>query len=408
MKDNSGMNKVTKFGLNFKNFAAEVARRYRDDETSQAASSLAYTALLSLVPFMSVLITVFSAMPLFEEASQQLQDFIFQNFVPTTGEVVQSYLLGFVEKARGLTVTMFLAVFITSLLMMHTMEKALNRIFDTRSTARFTRKLMMYWAVLTMGPLLVGGGMALSSLVFNYAALASIKGLLVEFLPVLSAAVAFFLIYLVVPNRKIKMKHAMIGALFAAICFELAKQGFKLYVSSIPSYQQVYGALATVPLFLIWMFLSWNIILLGGTITATLETSRWRLRVQQYQTDQRLLLVLDVLGLLKQASQQGETVSHQTISDRYSFVPDDELSAQMAWLQEHHYITVDHQGDYLLQQDTQTVTFRQLYGIGGFKIPVNASEHFSHYQPLLDRYWQPAEGLLNESLEQIIADHQTT
>ena len=138
------MNNVTRFAINFKNFIFEVARRYRDDETSLAASSLAYTALLSLVPFMSVMVTVFSAMPLFEDASKQLQNFIFQNFVPTSGAVVQEYILGFVDKARGLTVTMFLAVFVTSILMMHTMEKALNRIFDSKASRRFRTKLMMY------------------------------------------------------------------------------------------------------------------------------------------------------------------------------------------------------------------------------------------------------------------------
>jgi len=321
---------------------------------------------------------------------------------------VQSYLKGFVDKAVGLSVTMSLAVIATALLMIHTLERALNRIFDTRSTTRFTRKLMMYWAVLTLGPLLIGGGIALSTLLFKNAALASMKGMLVEFLPLISSGVAFFLIYLVVPNRKIKWKHALIGALFAAVCFELAKQGFAWYVKTIPSYQQVYGALATIPLFLIWMFLSWNIILLGGTVTATLETSRWRLHVQQYHTDQRLLLVLDLLSQLKQASQQGKTVSHRAINERHSFVPDDELSAQLTWLQSQQYITTDHQGDYLLQHDTQTVTFRQLYGTGGFKIPVKASPRFAHFQPLLDRYWQPAAGLLDDSLEHIINDHQNT
>jgi len=303
------MKEVTRFAVNLKNFTFEVMRRYRDDETSLAASSLAYTALLSLVPFMSVLITVFSAMPLFEEASQQLQDFIFQNFVPTTGAVIQEYIIGFVEKARGLTVTMFLAVFVTSILMMHTMEKALNRIFDTKATVRFQRKVLMYWAMLTMGPLLVGGGIALSSLVFKHSALASVKGLLIKVLPIISAMVAFFLIYYIVPNRKVKWRNALIGALFSAICFELAKKGFALYVTSIPSYQKVYGTLATIPLFLIWMFLSWNIILLGGTITATLETSRWRLHVQNYRTNERLLMVIDILKLLWEGSQQGKTVS---------------------------------------------------------------------------------------------------
>ncbi len=405
LKDNMIMNKVTRFSANLKNFTFEVMRRYRDDETSLAASSLAYTALLSLVPFMSVLITVFSAMPLFEEASQQLQDFIFQNFVPTTGAVIQEYIIGFVEKARGLTVTMFLAVFVTSILMMHTMEKALNRIFDTKATVRFQRKILMYWAMLTMGPLLVGGGIALSTLVFKYSALASLKGVLVKALPIISAMVAFFLIYFIVPNRKVKWRNAMVGALFSAICFELAKKGFTLYVTSIPSYQKVYGTLATIPLFLIWMFLSWNIILLGGTITATLETSRWRLHVQSYQTNERLLLVIEVLKILWQASQQGKTVSYNDLSGQLYFVPDDEFNKQLEWLEESEYITINQAGEYLLRHDLSALNFKSLYMNGGYKIPLKASQYFAHYQHLLDAYWQPVDGMLNQPIERIFNQH---
>ncbi len=396
------MKKVTRFAINFKSFVYEVARRYRDDETSLAASSLAYTALLSLVPFMSVLITVFSAMPLFEDASQQLQDFIFENFVPSSGAVIQTYISGFVEKARGLTVTMFLAVFVTSILMMHTMEKALNRIFDSKSSGRFKTKLMMYWAVLTMGPLLVGGGIALSSVLFNYSAFASMKGFLIKALPILSSTIGFFVIYLVVPNRKVKWKNALIGALFSAICFELAKKGFALYVTSIPSYQKVYGALATIPLFLVWMFLSWNIILLGGTIAATLETSRWRLHVQNYQTNQRLLLVIDVLNLLWQASQKGKTVSYNEMCGHFHFVPDDELNLQLEWLEKNQYIAIDQSGDYLIRHDLTALDFKTLYKNGSFKIPVKASKHFEQYQSLLDNYWQPVKTMLNQSIETII------
>ncbi|TDR22764.1 YihY family inner membrane protein [Marinicella litoralis] len=399
------MNKATKFAINMKSFVFEVARRYRDDETSLAASSLAYTALLSLVPFMSVLITVFSAMPLFEDASQQLQNFIFANFVPTTGEVIQTYIVGFVEKARGLTVTMFLAVFLTSILMMHTMEKALNRIFDSKSSGRFKTKMMMYWAVLTMGPLLVGGGIALSSIVFEYSAFASVKGFLVKALPVLSSTVGFFFIYLVVPNRKVNWKNALIGALFSAVCFELAKKGFALYVTTIPSYQKVYGTLATIPLFLIWMFLSWNIILLGGTIAATLETSRWRLHVQNYQTNQRLLLVIEILNLLWQASQKGKTVSYTEIYGHLRFVPDDELNKHLDWLEKQGYIAINQSGDYLIRHDLNALDFKALYKNGNFKIPVKASKYFAHYQNLLDNYWQPVDTMLNQSIATIINEN---
>ncbi len=379
-------------------FTKEVLRRYHNDETSLAASSLSYTALLSLVPFMSVLVTVLSAMPLFEDASQTLQDFIFHNFVPATGEVLQNHIIEFVNKARGLTVTMSLAVFITSIMMMHTIEKALNRTFDSKPAGTLLKKVTMYWTALTMGPLLIGGGIAMSSIIFNYSALASTKTLLLKFLPVLSSMAGFFVIYVFVPNRKVNWRYALIGALFAAICFELAKKGFALYVTTVPSYQRIYGAVAAIPLFLIWTFFSWNIILLGGTITATLESSRWRLHVQKYHNDQRFLLILELLNLLWQGSQQGKTISHEVLSRAVYFVPDDELNSQIKWLSENNLMATNQSGEYLLRQDLSQLALRDLYRKGDFKIPIKAEDYFEKHQSMLDECWASVDNLFSQPI----------
>ncbi len=391
-----------RFYVNSKYFTYELYCRYVQNETSLAASSLAYTSLLALVPLMAVLVTVFSAMPLFEDASEILQNFIFQNFVPTSGEVIQTYIIGFVDKVRGLTVPMFIAVFVTSLLMMQTMEKALNRIFATKPSGRFSTKIIMYWAVLTMGPLLVGGGIAISSMVLQYSAFAGVKTFLLKMLPLLSSAVGFFLIYLVVPNIKVKWRHALAGALFAAILFELAKIGFTFYVSKIPSYEKVYGALATIPLFLIWLFLSWNIVLLGGTVTATLSSSRWRVRTRDYRINQRFLVLLAILQQLRKASHKGNTLSYEDLYKELSFVPDNELAAQLSWLLEQHIISLDNDGAYLLQRDLTCLSWREFYHAGSFKVPLQADQYFVEYQSLLDEFWKPKDNLLSHSLESIL------
>ncbi|MCW8869193.1 MAG: YihY family inner membrane protein [Proteobacteria bacterium] len=396
------MTDYQRFKDNSKYFTQELFRRYIKDEVPLAAGSLAYTSLLALVPLMAVLVTVFSAMPLFEDASQMLQDFIFKNFVPTSGEILQSHILGFVEKVRSLTATMFLAVFVTSLLLMQTMEKALNRIFASQPSGRFMKKLLMYWAVLTMGPLLVGGGIAMSSSVLQYSAFAGAKTFLLKVLPVMASTVGFFLIYLVVPNAKIKWRHALAGAIFAAILFELAKIGFTFYVAKIPTYEKVYGALATVPLFLIWLYLSWNIILLGGTMTATLSSSKWRVRTRNYRTEQRFVLLLAVLKMLRQAHIKGETLNYQTMADQLSFVPDNELAAQLAWLIDEHIISLDNEGEYLLQRDLSRLSGREFYKKGAFKIPLEADAYFADFQSLLDEFWQPKDNLLSQSMDSIL------
>lgn len=387
---------------NSKYFLQELYKRYIKDETSLAASSLAYTSLLALVPLMAVLVTVFSAMPIFEDASATLQNFIFQNFVPTSGEVIQTYILGFVDKVRSLTATMFLAVFVTSLLMMQTMEKALNRIFASKPSGRFMKKVLMYWAVLTMGPLLVGGGIAMSSMVLQNSAFAGVQTFLLKALPLLASTVGFFLIYLIVPNTKVKWRHALAGAIFAAVLFELAKIGFTFYVSKIPTYEKVYGALATIPLFLIWLYLSWNIVLLGGTMTATLSSSKWRVRTRSYRKEQRFVLLLALLKKLRAAQKQGQTLSYQQLADDFSFVPDNELTTQLSWLLDEHIASLDNDGDYLLQRDLVHLSWREFYKRGDFKIPLEADAYFSEFQPLLDEFWQPKDNLLTKSLDTIL------
>ena len=387
---------------NSKYFVQELFRRYIKDEVPLAAGALAYTSLLALVPLMAVLVTVFSAMPLFEEASKMLQDFIFKNFVPTSGEVLQTHILGFVEKVRSLTATMFMAVFVTSLLLMQTMEKALNRIFASKPSGRFLKKVLMYWAVLTMGPLLVGGGIAMSSSVLQYSTFAGVKEFLLKVLPVITSTVGFFLVYLVVPNAKVKWRHALAGAVFAAVLFEVAKVAFTFYVTTIPTYEKVYGALATIPLFLIWLYFSWNIILLGGTVTATLSSSKWRVRTRQYRTEQRFILLLFVLKMLRKAHIKGETLSYQAMADQLSFVPDNELAAQLAWLESEHIISINNDGEYLLQKDLTRLSGREFYKRGGFKIPLEADAYFADFQSILDEFWQPKDNLLSQSMDSIL------
>ena len=383
----------------FKRFVKEVIHQFIINETSLSASSLAYTSLLSLVPFMAVLVTVFSAFPMFEDFSGQVQDFIFSNFVPTSGEIVQDYIAGFVEKSRNLNFTMPLFVFVTSIMMMYTMEKALNRIWDTKPSGNLIKKTIMYWTVLTMGPLLVVGGLVLTSYMFAYSGFAGVKVYLLKFLPIIASSVGFFLIYLIVPNRKVNWKSAIVGALVAAVLFEIAKRGFAWYVTTFPSFTRIYGTLATIPIFLIWVFLSWNIILLGGTIAATLETSRWRGHVQSYTGSQRFLVILDILYRLYHASIKGRTVPLNEIFNAMYTVPDNEINKQLVWLEEHKLIQVNQEGDYVLLQDLDSISISNLYLLGKFSLPKAASKNFEFFEPLLNKIWSKLNPQMKNSVK---------
>jgi membrane protein len=371
----------------FRRFIKEVGNQFVENETALSASSLAYTTLLSLVPFMTVLVTIFAAFPQFGNISDQIQDFVFSNFVPTAGEVVQEYINGFVDKSRNLKLSMSLFVFVTSIMMMYTMEKALNRIWDSKPSGNVVKKILIYWTVLTMGPLLVGGGLALTSYMFSYSGLAGIKIYLLKILPIMASTIGFFLIYLIVPNRKVSWKSAIIGAIVAAVMFEIAKRGFAWYITTFPSYQKVYGTLATIPIFLFWVYLSWNIILLGGTIAATLETSRWRGHVQDYSDNHRFLVVMDILYQLWHASKKGHTISLHQIFSQLEEIPDNELHQQLDWLEDNRIIQVNQEGDYVLLRDLDSISIGKLYTMGRFSLPTNATNKFEFYEPFIKDIW---------------------
>ena len=371
----------------FRRFIKEVGNQFVENETSLAATSLAYTTLLSLVPFMTVLVTIFAAFPQFGNISGQIQDFVFSNFVPTAGEVVQEYINGFVEKSRNLKLSMSLFVFVTSIMMMYTMEKALNRIWDSKPSGNVIKKILIYWTVLTMGPLLVGGGLALTSYLFSYSGLAGVKIYVLRFLPIMASTIGFFLIYLIVPNRKVSWKSAIVGAIVAAILFEMAKRGFGWYVTTFPSYQRVYGTLATIPIFLFWVYLSWIIILLGGTIAATLATSRWRVYVQDYSENQRLLVVMSILYQLWNASKKGTTISSHKIFIQLENVPDNELYEQLDWLENNSIIQVNQESDYILLRDLDSLSMAELYSMGRFSLPSNTANKFEFFEPFIKDVW---------------------
>lgn len=355
---------------------------------------------------MTVLVTIFAAFPQFGNVSSQIQDFIFSNFVPTSGEVVQEYINGFVEKSRNLKLSMSLFVFVTSIMMMYTMEKALNRIWDAKPSGNVIKKIVMYWTVLTMGPLLVGGGLALTSYMFSYSGLAGIKIYLLKVLPIMASTFGFFLIYLIVPNRKVNWKSAIIGAVVAAVLFEMAKRGFAWYITTFPSYQRVYGTLATIPIFLFWVYLSWNIILLGGTIAATLETSRWRGHVQEYSGNQRFLVVLDILYLLWHASKKGKTITITEIFNRLGKVPDDELHEQLDWLEENKIIQTNQDGDYVLLRDLDSISIGKLYTMGRFSLPLNATKNFELFEPFLKNIWSKIFPDMKQSVKSVFKNSE--
>ncbi len=269
--------------LCIRRFALRVARRFRDENFHQISASLAFTTLLSLVPLVALILSLMTALPVFQGLVDQVDHFLVRNLLPErSGGSIAGYILKFSQKAAQVTTVGLLMLLATAFLLLLTIERAFNHVWSV-GPRPFGQRLKLYAAVLALWPLVVGGVVAATS----YAVTASLGFVheppwLSRFLfKVLGLAVAAFFfagIYHWVPNTRVAVRDAAWAGVVAAFGFLLMQKGFALYLQHFPSYTVVYGALATVPIFLLWLYLSWAVVMSGALVAATLPEFRGRCR----------------------------------------------------------------------------------------------------------------------------------
>ena len=238
------------------------------------AAALAFTTVLALVPAAAVTLSMLSIFPVFEEWSRELENFVYRNFVPAAGDVIQSQLEEFIGQTGRLTAFGLLFLLVSALLLLFTIEETLNKIWRVRDSRTIIQRILSYWAVLTLAPLLMGASLSLTSYLvstaFGNGDVAQLRTVFLAVLPFLFVVLAFVLLYMAVPNTPIKFRDALIGGVAAGLLFEITKRGFTWYISNFHSYEVIYGALSSIPIFLIWVYLSWLVVLIGAEVTATL------------------------------------------------------------------------------------------------------------------------------------------
>ena len=246
--------------------------RINHDRLTTSSAELAYTTILALVPLTTVIFSLLSAFPMFDEVSQSLKQLIYSNLVPTASDTIQNYLEQFIANTKKMTFVGIIGLMVTSLLLINSINNALNRIWRTKRKRSFMYNLTMYWTILTLGPILVGSSVAVSSYIFSLKWLSNAASgdLLLSTLPFIISVVGFWLLYSIIPTESIPFKEAAVGALVAAILFEIGKRAFALYVTSFPTYQLIYGVVSSIPIMLVWIYCSWCIVLFGAEFAATL------------------------------------------------------------------------------------------------------------------------------------------
>lgn len=364
-------------------FGLHLWQHFRQDRCFEAAGALSYTSLLALVPLMAVILGVMSAFPVFDYGVEQLQDFIFSNFVPAAGDVVHEYLDQFVQRSAELTGTGTLFLVVTALILMSTIEKTLNRIWRVKQLRHPTSRLMVYWAVLTLGPLLLGGSIGLTSYLEGLQTFTpefvrgTLQWILVVTTPFLVAMLAFTLIFMVVPNRQVRFHHALAGAAFSALAFELSKRGFVLYVSNFPTYEKLYGALAAIPIFLVWIYVSWVVILLGASVAAALTTFNYHRAESRWNPRHYLLLTMRLISHLWHAQVDGHGVKSSKLLEKEAAATDNELQLLLGRLVEAKLVHQDDSGDWHLSADLEEVSLADLYRSMPLIMPLGELDDFA-------------------------------
>ncbi len=273
--------KITKVGILSTQYFRYLLARMTHDRVNVNAGYLAYITLLSIVPMLTVLLSILSSFSVFADVGIVIQNFIITNFVPASGDAVHGALLEFVANTGKMTAVGGAFLFIAALMLISNIDKNLNYIWRVTEKRRAVLSFSMYWMVLTLGPILVGASIAATSYVTSLSLLQNevVSGAfntLIRKLPLILSFFAFFGLYLLVPNKKIHFSHAAAGSLVAALLFELSKKGFAAYITQFPSYQVIYGALAAIPILFVWVYLCWLIVLVGAEVTAALgEKEEW-------------------------------------------------------------------------------------------------------------------------------------
>ena len=281
--------------------------RFRDDRLGLTASSLTFTTLIALVPLVTVMLAVFSAFPIFSNFQISLEKYFLQTLVPDNiAKPVLTAVTQFARQATKLGSLGLVVLLLTALALMLTIDRTLNGIWRVRRPRPIAQRVLVYWAAITLGPLVLGVSLSMTSY-----AISSSKGLVgampdaVNFLlntlefGLQVAAVTGLFHY--VPNTDVRWRHALAGGLFCALGFELAKKVLGLYVSLVPTYSTIYGAFATLPILLLWMYIGWVIVLLGAVIAAHAPSLSMRIVRRVGVPGHQFSLALAVLRLLSEA-----------------------------------------------------------------------------------------------------------
>ena len=397
-------------------FARFVFKRFLGDRLFEAAGALSFTTVFALVPLSMVVFGVLSAFPVFDQWSVRLSDYIFSNFVPRAAQAVEGYLREFSANTKDMTTAGVIALVASVLVTLVSVETTFNRIWRVPTARPKFGRFMVYWTVLTLGALVAATSLALSTRFFALEVFETMAGRWLEALmlwaaPMLIELLAFAAVFKVVPHRTVKWRHALAGALLSVLLFEFVKWIIGLYLDSFGVYQKIYGPLAFVPIFLLWVFLGWSSILFGASFASSMSAFRYQPVALRLPHGYELYGLLRMLGRFQLARARGKGLHSDEIQQQEPILTDalvQELLGQLAAID---VVSRAEGGEWLLARDLDDVTLAELYEAGRLRVPI-AEAHLPHRDDALglaatgalDRLRMPLRDLLKQRVSTIYQD----
>lgn len=342
----------------FANYVKDSFFRHEGPKTS---AYLAFTTLFAVVPLMTVTFAVLSLVPELRRWDTTMRQMLFRHVLPDTGTYIENYLSGFASQAASLTSAGLIMLFVTCMLMLRRIESSFNKIWHVRQARTGINGFLLYWAILSIGPLLMGVAFLLSSYVASLQILSlwfpwlAMDRWLWSVIPVLATAVVFSLAYIAIPNTTVPLKYGVAGGSFAALLFEMARHLMAFGLQLFPSYKFVYGAFAAVPIFLIWVYVSWVIVLLGAELVQSMSFFRYQGR----HAGASLPDVLTILWGINEHQSKGRLVEEEKLMEMLQWQDMVGWEAYMTLLERDRWVVRQGSG-WILLRDLHTHTLFDL------------------------------------------------
>lgn len=359
-----------------RSFGRFLWRRFLDDRLFEAAGALAYTTAFALVPLAMVMIGILAAFPGFADLQNALVEFISANFMPVAADNLKDVLATLSGNLRGLTTIGVVAVVLSLLITLGSVETTFNRIWRVPTSRPKLGRFLVFWTVLTLGTLIAAASITLSSQLFALAIFETGAGRFLEHLlqslaPVLIELLCFTAIFKVVPHRTVKWRHALAGGMLSVLLFELVKWGIGLYLASFHTYQVLYGVLAALPILMLWIYLTWVSVLLGASFAAAISAFRYQPAAMRLPLGYEMYGLLRMLGRMALARREGRGLHSDELQRLDPMLTDAMIQDFLCKLDEARMVSRAESGEWVLARDLDGVTLADLYETCHLRVPIS-------------------------------------